>query len=273
MSRCMLQKYMIIICVLFFLVFLPCNQIYAKQNDSNITQENNTQVQVDETDETDGSNGFNFLSFVFGASLVSFITGIIGIKTYIADCDYEIEKIYIEMLDEKPVDIGRYSVLKVKKIEQDSQNIEIGEKESRYLSVLLTVSRNSTKKKIDNLIIQYLNIDWNGYKVTYGPDDDSSCSEVLCGVDQGTKTYSILLIPPTAKKMENNDELNVVNIFKNPTKFIMHISFLVIGKQVWMRALMRTKKRKVLFKQSVKQNNSSGVRAICIESHDIKEDE
>ena len=36
---------------------------------------------------------------------------------------------------------------------------------------------------------------------------------------------------------------------------------------------MRTKKRKVLFKQSVKQNNSSGVRAICIESHDIKEDE
>lgn len=245
------------------------------------SQQNTHPEQIDQNKKED-SKGFieniaqipNILKIIFGTSVVAAGGSLVAIKNYFDERTCNLSKVYIELLDEKPENADNYTILECGKIIKEGENIEIGERDYHYYDVSIMVNR-SPKKKIDYLVIKELIIEMNGYKVIYLPKGDKHFEHELCKVHMGEDRYSILMVPPTAKKIEHDDQLQAASIFEedenkqrrqNQHDFKMCISYFAVVKWRFFHNFKHPEPQTILFKTKECNMNTLGIKPIVLES-------
>ncbi|XCP84042.1 hypothetical protein ABXS75_13290 [Roseburia hominis] len=254
---------------ILFLFLFSGQGIYAEQQKTESEQiEQNNEVNSEGHPETNFQIP-NILKIIFGTSVVAAIGSLIGIKNYFDDRKCDLDNVCIELLDEKPDNIDDYTVLECGKITKNNEIIEIGEEDYHYYDISIVIKR-TPKKKIDYLAIKELIIEMNSYRIIYIPKEEKRFDYKLCSEHRGKEKYSILMIPPTARKIEHYDNLSAASIFEKPHNFKMYISYLVVANWRFFDNFIHPEPRIILFEKKIYDTNNSEIKPIGLESKSIR---
>lgn len=253
-------------CFIFFL-FLCGHIVVAGEPKENIPISKNSE-QVDENNENTAmkmdtnvwSRFEGAAKLIVGGSLLGGISYLLGIWNFVKERDYDIASVEIELLQDTPQNIGKFTVFECVSMEKNNKQIELEDVSSHfYYRMRIKVKSPSKTNKIYNLAIREFDIEINGYKFLYKPQKTKFLNYEWCGTDPSEETCEFLIIPYKARKNSIQKHVNEITIFQQPSNCIMHIDFATNGSKRKIYCLLRPKKRTIWFEKCVYENEPTRI--------------
>lgn len=242
---------------LIFLLLFCGYTVHADENDKTLSNSSQEEMSANSSANTKDTveKGSTFLewvvgglSLIFGASVFGAVSSYLGIRKGIKEKNCDISSVEIELLQEKPEDIGKYAVFECKEILKDQDTfVEIGDESPYLYSITITAFCPSNVESIYNLAIREFDIEINGYKYLFKPINTDFWKYKFCNTDFGENKCCLLVILHRAKQNSIQKEVNEISIFYKPKRCIMHIVFAVNGVKRGLYSLWRPKVRTVWF--------------------------
>lgn len=240
--------------------------VYAGENNSEITNSsqddtstdyltNSEEIKVPEINLCDFIK--QAITIVGGTSILGAVASYLGIVKSFKERKCDISSVEIELIQEKPDDIGKYAIFECERISKEPNIfIDLGD-ESHYLyAITITAICPSDTVEIDNIAIKEFDIEISGYQFIFKPVCTDFLQYKFCGADFREKKCCLLVKLHKAKKNRVQLDVNEVSIFNTPKKCIMHIVFAVNGGKKRLYALWRPKVRTVWFTEGCKDDPS-----------------